>query len=438
MELHMINRKHGRMILEFVENGPLIWPLIKENGVTRPKKYSELSATEAFQADCDVKATNIILQGLPPEENGVTRPKKYSELSATEAIQAYFDVKATNIIIQGLPPEVYALVSNHKVTKELWKRIQLLMQGTSLTKQEREYPGITEGQAIQTVITHNDAYQDNDLDAYDFDCDELNTAKVAQMENLSRYGLDGLAEVHNHNNVNNNMINQAIHEMPSSKQSNIMNHSETKITNDSNILPYSQPIMVEVLKELPKVSMVNTSLKKLKHYLAGFDVVVKERTMTTSITESVEMFDLNASLQEKVLVITALKNALRKLKGKALADDVVTSHSIDLEMLNLDMEPLNPRLLNNRSTHSDYLKRTQEEAAILQDLGVKITTTTDVPSRKSIAIDTDTPKPVVTLVYSRKPRISKSTDPVSKSKVVQIVLWYLNSGCSKHMTGDRS
>ncbi|GKC60443.1 retrovirus-related pol polyprotein from transposon TNT 1-94 [Tanacetum coccineum] len=100
MELYMMNRQHGRMILESVENGPLIWPSIKEIRVTRPKKYSELSATEAIQADCDVKATNIILQGLPLE--------------------------------------VYALVSNHKVTKELWERIQFLMQRTSLTKQERE------------------------------------------------------------------------------------------------------------------------------------------------------------------------------------------------------------------------------------------------------------------------------------------------------------
>ncbi|GJS88065.1 hypothetical protein Tco_0770701 [Tanacetum coccineum] len=40
----------------------------------------------------------------------------------------------------------------------------------------------------------------------------------------------------------------------------------------------SRPTKVEVPKELPKVSMVNTSLKKLKHHLAGFDVVVKERT----------------------------------------------------------------------------------------------------------------------------------------------------------------
>nr|GFC58109.1 hypothetical protein [Tanacetum cinerariifolium] len=61
MELYMMNRQHGRMILESVENGQLIWPSIEENGMTRPKKYSELSATEAIQADCDVKATNIIL-----------------------------------------------------------------------------------------------------------------------------------------------------------------------------------------------------------------------------------------------------------------------------------------------------------------------------------------------------------------------------------------
>nr|GEZ27724.1 hypothetical protein [Tanacetum cinerariifolium] len=88
------------MILESVEHGPLLWPTVEEDGVTRVKKYSELSAAEATQADCDVKATNIILQGLPPE--------------------------------------VYALVSTHKVAKDLWERIQMLMQGTSLTKQERE------------------------------------------------------------------------------------------------------------------------------------------------------------------------------------------------------------------------------------------------------------------------------------------------------------
>ncbi|GJY19151.1 hypothetical protein Tco_0390642 [Tanacetum coccineum] len=80
MGLYMMNRQHGRMILESVENGPLIWPSIEENGVTRPRKYSELTPTDAIQADCDVKATNIILQGLPPEFYALEREcKLYDE-----------------------------------------------------------------------------------------------------------------------------------------------------------------------------------------------------------------------------------------------------------------------------------------------------------------------------------------------------------------------
>ncbi|GKB98817.1 hypothetical protein Tco_0984954 [Tanacetum coccineum] len=100
MEIYMQNREHERMILESVEHGPLIWPTIEENGVTRTKKYEELSATKNIQADCDLKITNIILQGIPSD--------------------------------------VYSLINHHRVAKDLWERVKLLMQGTSLTKQERE------------------------------------------------------------------------------------------------------------------------------------------------------------------------------------------------------------------------------------------------------------------------------------------------------------
>ncbi|GKE09437.1 hypothetical protein Tco_1412988 [Tanacetum coccineum] len=84
--------------------------------------------------------------------------------------------------------------------------------------------------------------------------------------------------------------------------------------------------------------------------------------------KSMEISDLNACLQEKVLVITALKNNLRKLKGKDLDDNVVTKHTINPEILKIDVEYLNPRLLNNRPVHSNYIKHTQEEAAILREI----------------------------------------------------------------------
>ncbi|GJY25294.1 hypothetical protein Tco_0400020 [Tanacetum coccineum] len=82
----------------------------------------------------------------------------------------------------------------------------------------------------------------------------------------------------------------------------------------------------------------------------------------------VEIFDLNVSLQEKDLVITTLKDELRKLKGKYLADNVVTKHTITSEMLKIDVEPIAPRLLNNRTAHSDYLRHAQEQVAILREI----------------------------------------------------------------------
>ncbi|GKF17742.1 hypothetical protein Tco_0062660, partial [Tanacetum coccineum] len=119
--------------------------------------------------------------------------------------------------------------------------------------------GIPKGQATQTVITHNAAYQANDLDAYDSDCDELNTAKVALMANLSHYGSDALDEVHNHDNVNNHIINQVVQVMPSSEQSNVVNHLETEITSDSNIIPYSQYL---IESQQPAVQNSNSSAQQ--------------------------------------------------------------------------------------------------------------------------------------------------------------------------------
>ncbi|GJV84084.1 retrovirus-related pol polyprotein from transposon TNT 1-94 [Tanacetum coccineum] len=137
--------------------------------------------------------------------------------------------------------------------------------------------------------------------------------------------------------------------------------------------------------------------------------------------------------REKVLVITDLKDELRKLKGKAIVDNDVTKHPSDPEMLKIDVEPITPKLLNKKIAHSAYIKHTQDEATVLRDLvehvklkypldhslesACRITTTTEVPLRKPIALDNESPKPVVTLVYSLKPRKSKTHVPISKSKI---------------------
>nr|GEY47810.1 hypothetical protein [Tanacetum cinerariifolium] len=470
--------------------------------------------------------------------------KGYDPIDAINHMMSFLTVVVTsrypptnNQLRNSSNPRQQATINNGRVTEQVetipgnkgpvsatTAKKKVTCQNSTLNQRGK---GIShEAQTTQNIIIHNATYQDDDLNAYDSDCDEMNTAKVALMENLSHYGSDDLAEVYNQINVTNNLINQVMQAMPLSEQSNIMNQSETKITSNSNIIPYFQykeesrnidreialekqikenyvnceepnpstrPTQVNVTKELPTISMVNMSLKKLKHYLVSFDVVVKERTTVTAITEgtcvkletelqkdfikreiydkllkryttlekhcislepqvkdmlinklkerikslsrnmkedkikqeleeietinidldhrvtklisknehlkqtykkiydsiksshfrskeqcddlikqvnikSAKNSDLNASLQEKVLVITALKDNLRKLKGKVVVDEAVILHLIDPELLKVDVAPLAPRLQNNRTTHSDYIKHTQEETAALREI----------------------------------------------------------------------
>ncbi|GJT59802.1 hypothetical protein Tco_1003335 [Tanacetum coccineum] len=80
MKLYIENRENGIMILDSVLNGPLVWPtVVQEDGTTRKKTYAELSATEKIQADCDLKATNIVLVGCIPWLQ-VGFPELYKEL----------------------------------------------------------------------------------------------------------------------------------------------------------------------------------------------------------------------------------------------------------------------------------------------------------------------------------------------------------------------
>nr|GEV91477.1 retrovirus-related Pol polyprotein from transposon TNT 1-94 [Tanacetum cinerariifolium] len=475
------------MILESIENGPFIWPTIEENRVNRPRKYSELSNADAIQADYDVKATNIILQGLPPEDKVLlVQAQANGQILHEEELTFFTDL------------------------------------------------GIAEGQATQTVITHNAAYQANDLDAYDFDFDELNTAKVALLANLFHYGSDVLVEI----NMDNKSVDESLTaELERYKEQIKALKEGQNVEKSMNSLDPSlscKPTKVEVPKELPKFSMVNTSLKKLKHHLDGFDMVVKERMTTTAITEGLWGFEHTKSCFRDAIVLfvkalkyifntfdqylidelTEVQNVFHQMEQaveqhrlesktfeikmnqvlnenerlleqiinkdivnivmnpsvdnasvnmhESLVDNPVTSHTIALEMLKIDMEPLALRLLNNMTVHSDYLRLTQEQAVILKEVVeqgksqnplnnsldhacrtftivgnecplTRITTTIDVTSRKPIALETDTPNPVVTLVYSKKHRKTKTN-----VHVVQVVLWYLDSGCSKHMTGDRS
>nr|GEX84312.1 hypothetical protein [Tanacetum cinerariifolium] len=286
MELYMLNRQHGKMILKYVENDPLLWPTIEEDGVTRLKKYSELSAAEAIQADCDVKATNIILQGLTQRVVVLVFQKGDDPIDAINHMMSFLTAVVTsrqNFVTAGsLRP--YASGSggalgkqrvivcynckgkghmSKQCTKSKKKRdskwfkdkvnlVQAQANRRVLQEEELEFlanPGTKETSSNQYVITNNAAYQADDLDAYDSDSDELNSAKIALVVNLSHYGSDNLVK------------------------------SDTKITSDSNIISYSQ-----YMNESKYNTIQNSSLHALQDDLILF-VIEQLKTQVVNYTK---------------------------------------------------------------------------------------------------------------------------------------------------------
>ncbi|GJX61076.1 hypothetical protein Tco_0293976 [Tanacetum coccineum] len=253
MELYMMNRPHGRMILASVEKGPLVWPTIIVDGETRLKEYTELTPAETIQADCDIKAINIILQGIPPEiyalvsqhHLGLIVPvfqKGDDPIDAINHMMSFLTTVVTsrypttnNQLRNSSNPRQQATINNgksnlnnqfretnffeHAVLSRTYLRRKMEV---ILGNKGRLFAATAKGKAIclnsapnprgngmirglrrtsefkksstQTVITYNAAYQADDLDAYDSDYDELNTAKVALMANLSHYSSDALVE----------------------------------------------------------------------------------------------------------------------------------------------------------------------------------------------------------------------------------------------------
>ncbi|GKC74328.1 hypothetical protein Tco_1120211 [Tanacetum coccineum] len=57
-----------------------------------------------------------------------TKERTYDDLTNKEKVHEAYDIRATNIILQGLPPDVFSLVNHHTIAKEMWDRVKLLIE----------------------------------------------------------------------------------------------------------------------------------------------------------------------------------------------------------------------------------------------------------------------------------------------------------------------
>nr|GFB20038.1 hypothetical protein [Tanacetum cinerariifolium] len=199
----------------------------------------------------------------------------------------------------------------------------------------------------------------DDLDAYDSDSDELNSSKVALMANLSHYGSDTLAEKEESRNIDRELalekeavsfqnpcyLKKAQQLKPNLYDGSVIGKSDVVVVpNSKDTLMHAEEIqtdkpnpsgttIVEVPKELPKVSMVNSCLKKLKFHLASFDMVVKERTTATTITEGTWGFKhTKACFHDDIIPFVKNLKELFTLFDHCLIDEVTEVHNVFKQM----------------------------------------------------------------------------------------------------------
>nr|GEX43503.1 hypothetical protein [Tanacetum cinerariifolium] len=479
MELYMQNREHGRMILESVKHGLLIWPTIEENNVIRTKKYSELSAAEKIQADCDMKATNIILQDSsfavpvfsPGNDLIACLNKAMAFLTAVASSRGNATSSRGNTTSgQARVVKCYNCQDEGQMAR---KCTQPKRQRNAAWYKEKAM--LAEAQEAGQILDKEQLTED--LNTYDSDCDDLSNAQAVLMANISNYGSDVISEekankeqnqesitaelerykervktfkqclnidLSSHEKMVDSQMDDMIKEKLALKEKvdsleqnlskqiiekeclletfnmkpsfydgivisekhvamNVIDNEETLLLEEESRskiptedfekrftpqqelsakqafwLRISNPtiesslplVRVEVPIELPKVSLVNESLKNLKFQLAQFDSVVKNRTTSNALTEvsmqlKLEVFqkdescvcqnapeipeyfeknDMKAQLKDKDTTICKLKDTIKFL-SKNNKEQIVDHDRCDLVTINAELENSVAKLL---------------------------------------------------------------------------------------------
>nr|GEV82921.1 Gag-protease polyprotein [Tanacetum cinerariifolium] len=89
-------------------------------------------------------------EGTP--QFGPERPRVYPDLNSNERDQYNADIRATNILLQGLPKDIYTLINHCTDAKDIWDNVKMLLEGSELTKEDRV---IVESKIMTNIIKNH-------------------------------------------------------------------------------------------------------------------------------------------------------------------------------------------------------------------------------------------------------------------------------------------
>nr|GEW21000.1 reverse transcriptase domain-containing protein [Tanacetum cinerariifolium] len=104
----------------------------KENGLNILKSIDEGSYRMGTVRETFAESTEGTSQFSPE------RPRVYSDLTLEEKDRYNANIRATNILLQGLPKDIYTLINHYTDAKDIWDNVKMLLEGSELTKEDQE------------------------------------------------------------------------------------------------------------------------------------------------------------------------------------------------------------------------------------------------------------------------------------------------------------
>ncbi|GJW98359.1 hypothetical protein Tco_0180167 [Tanacetum coccineum] len=227
-------------------------------------------------------------------------------------------------------------------------------------------------QDVVNTVMHADIKSDYVLPVQNTFLDDNIALDVLKMEN------DRLMELL----VSQDLVHTAINSLAAINDYKSMEKSYLEEYNENLLLKAELSRQKNMIEQDIFIELSN-SYSKLEKHCISFELVVQQskesfqndkQCTNQDAPEFRDLFiinELKAQLQAKDTTISNLKKHIHELKGKSVADcseSMSKSKVIAPIVHNLDLEPLPPKLKNNREAHVDYIKITKENADTLRDI----------------------------------------------------------------------
>nr|GEW10961.1 integrase, catalytic region, zinc finger, CCHC-type, peptidase aspartic, catalytic [Tanacetum cinerariifolium] len=386
MEHYMENRENRRMILNLVQNGPLIWPTVtEEDGLVvlmfnqgddpidcLNKSMAFLTVIASLSPVFDDDETLIL------EEVLLVMGERMQEdmqglLSAiivkTEDLDAY---DSDCDVVSNTKAVLMANLSNYSsdVILEKAQRIKLtLYDGSVISKQHVASPVFDDDETLILEETLKDIFNVFDKDLLN-EVTEVQTvfnqmeAAVQHESCVKCLNLD--AKLLNKENEYNDLLKcYSQHEKHcisleltmKLNQENFQMESFTNIQNALEILEYFENNELKA-----QLQAKDTTIRKLKEHIKTMRENDKEEKVKHEMDE---IETINLELEHSVAKLLFENERKETVKNAA---KIAIATTISLGIFKLDLDTLAPRLLQNREAHIYYLKHTSEQPDMLQGI----------------------------------------------------------------------